>query len=145
MLVSVVKVGFGLAMLNVSDVDWPTAMLAAPNALASVGGEGVGTLIDADAVPLPPLSVAAIGLVVLFLVPAEVAVTLTLHVHEAPGASVTPLIPTIVFPGAALMLPPQVLVSPFGVATINPPGRPSAKLMLVSVVNVGFGLAMLNV
>ena len=145
MLVSVVNVGFGLAMLNVSDVDWPIRMLAAPNAFASVGAEGTGTLIDADAEVPVPLSVAPIAVVVLFLAPAEVAVTSTLHVHDAPGASVTPLIETVVLPVAAPMLPPQVLLSPFGVATFRPLGRPSAKLMLVSVVNVGFGLAMLNV
>ena len=146
MLVNVVNVGFGLAMLNVSDVDWPTAMLAAPNALASVGAEGTGTLTDADAVLPAPLCVELIFPVVLALVPAEVAVTLTLHVHDASGARLTLSIAMKVDPGLTLlMLPPQVLVSPFGDATTSPPGRLSAKLMLVNVVNVGFGLAMLNV
>ncbi len=144
MLVSVVNVGFGLAMLNVSEVDWPIRMLAAPNALPIVGGRGVGTLIDADAVPPTPLSVADIALVVLFFAPAEVAVTLMLHVHDAPGASVTAFIEMMVFPDVAPMLPPQVLLSPFGVATISPLGMPSEKLMLVSVVPA-FGLVTVNV
>ncbi len=55
MFVSVVNVGFGLPTVKVSEVDWPIRMLAAPNALLSVGGEGNGTLSDADAVPPAPL------------------------------------------------------------------------------------------
>ena len=116
-------------------------MLAAPNAFASVGADGTGTLIDADAVLPAPLCVELIFPVVLSLVPAEVAVTLTLHVHDASGASVTVSIAMKLAPGLTLlMLPPQVLLSPVGDATTSPAGRLSAKLMLVSVVNVGFGL-----
>ena len=71
--------------------------------------------------------------------------TLTFHVHDAPGAKVTVSIERKVAPATALMLPPQLLASPFGVATTSPPGRLSEKLTLVSVVNVAFGLVTVKV
>ena len=72
--------------MNVSVVVPFTTMLAAPNALAIVGG--ATTVRLAEAVPPVPPSVEVTALVVLFLAPAVVPVTLTVIVHEPlPGSA----------------------------------------------------------
>ena len=92
------------------------AMLAAPNVFAIVGGAMMVTL--ADAVPPVPPSVDVTAPVVLFRTPADVPVTLTEKVHEAPAARVAPERVMLLDPGAALIVPPpQVPVNPLGEAT----------------------------
>ena len=66
----------GLVMPKVSEVVPLSGMEAAPNDLAMEGG-GAMTDTLADAVPPVPPSVEVTAPVVLFLVPAEVPVTLT--------------------------------------------------------------------
>src|SRR5450755_2442110 len=111
------------------------------------GGGGGGdalTRIVADAMlPLPP-SRELTASVVLFCVPAAVAVTLTLNAHVAPGASVAPDSVTAPDPGVATMPPPpQLPVRPLGVATTRPPGSASLKPTPVNVV-VLFGLVIVK-
>src|SRR5450755_214494 len=111
------------------------------------GGGGGGdalTRIVADAMlPLPP-SRELTASVVLFCVPAAVAVTLTLNAHVAPGASVVPDSVTAPDPGVATMAPPpQLPVRPLGVATTRPPGSASLKPTPVNVV-VLFGLVIVK-
>ena len=62
---------FGLVSVNVSVVVPFTTMLAAPNALAIVGGATATTVRLAEAVPPVPPSVEVTALVVLFLAPAR--------------------------------------------------------------------------
>jgi hypothetical protein len=75
----------------------------------------------------------------------EVAVTLAENVHDAPDASeadarVTELAPAL----AVIVPPPQLPVSPLGVATTTPLGRLSVKLIPVNVEAVS-GFAIMKV
>jgi len=61
----------------------------------------------------------------------------TLKVQEAPTASVAPDKPILFDPAVAVIAPPpQVPVSPFGVATKRPAGSGSVKLTFVNGVPV---------
>ena len=83
----------GLVSVNVSVVVPFTTMLAAPNALAIVGGATAGgatTTRNATAVPPVPLSVEVTGLVVLLLRPPVVALTSTVTVQVPLAAMVPP-------------------------------------------------------
>ncbi len=82
---------------------------------------GVVTLTLADAVfPVPPF-VAVTAPDVFVKLPAAVAVTLMLKVHEEFVASVAPANEAFPDPATAVIVPPpQVPVNPFGVATTNP-------------------------
>src|SRR6476659_549571 len=118
-------------------------MLAAPNAFAMLGGPitvMLAVLLGAPA----PVSVDEIGPVVLFCTPAATPFTLSVMVHEAFAASVPPLKLTEPDPAAAVAVPPQVLVSPLGVATWRPAGSVSLNAIPVRA-NEVFGLLMLKV
>jgi hypothetical protein len=121
----------GFAMVNVSDVEAPTTTFEAPNDLLIVGGTTAPpavTVTLADAVPPEPPSIELTALVVLFIVPAVVAVTFTLNVHAALDASVAPVRPTLPEPAVAVIVPPpQLPVSPLGVATTRPAGNVSVN------------------
>lgn len=94
--------------------------------------------------PVPP-SIDAIAPVVLILLPAPVAVTLTENVHPALCASVAPdRLMTMVFCVAVIVLLPQLPLKPFGVAIARPDGSVSLKPMPVSAVDV-LGLLIENV
>src|SRR5947209_18421467 len=99
-------------------------MLAAPNALAMLGGPI--TVIDAVLLVAPaPLSFDEIGPVVLFCTPEDTPVTSRLMVQDAFAASVPLKRVTEPDPAAAVAVPPQVLVR-FGVAaTCRPAGSVS--------------------
>ncbi len=118
----------GLVMVNVNVVVPFSVTLATPNALLIVGG--ATTLIDAVllVVPVPP-SVEVTAPAVLFLVPAEVPVTLTEKTQEPPGF-IAPLERlTTLLPEVAVMVPaPQLPLRALGVATTNPAGIVSVKL-----------------
>src|SRR5262249_22620082 len=83
-------------------------------------------------------------LVVLFFVPADVAVTLRLMVHWVDATSVPPERLMEPEPATAVTVPPQTLLRLFGVATANPAGRLSVKAIPVRVM-VGSLLVMVNV
>ena len=79
--------------MNVSVVVPSTTMLAAPNALAIVGGATAGgatTTRNATAIPPVPPSVEVTALVVLGLRPPVVPVTSTVTVQVPPAAMVPP-------------------------------------------------------
>ena len=125
-----VKPMFGLLMLKVSDVVPFNGMLAAPNALVIVGG--LATVRTAVAVlPVPPF-VDETLLVVLTLVPDEMAVTLTVTVQLLLTAMVPADNVTLPEPAVAVTEPPQALVNAFGVATTSPAGRLSVNAMPLS-------------
>src|SRR6476661_2587525 len=103
-------------------------MLAAPNALAMLGGP-ITVMLAVLLVAPAPVSFDEIGPVVLFCTPACMPVTLRLMVPD---------------PAAAVVVPPQVLERPFGVATARPAGRVSENATPVSA-RLVFGLLMLKV
>src|SRR4249920_2359020 len=118
-------------------------MLAAPNALAMLGGPI--TVIDAVLLVAPaPVSFDEIGPVVLFCTPAATPVTFRLMVQEPFAASDPPVRLMEPDPAAAVVVPPQLLVSPFGVATARPAGRASENATPVSA-RLVFGLERLKV
>ena len=118
-------------------------MLAAPNAFAMLGGP-ITVMLAVLLVAPAPLSFDEIGPVVLFSMPAAMPVTFRLMVHEAVAANVPPVRLMEPEPAAAVVVPPQLLVSPFGVATANPAGNVSLKAMPVSPSDV-FGLLSVKV
>src|SRR5262249_45538374 len=121
--VSVVVV-FGLVRVKLSDVVPFNGMLAAPNALAIVGG--AITVIEAfEVLPVPPF--VELTETLLFFAPAVVPVTFTETVQDAPGARLAPDNDTEDDPLAAVAVPPQVLFRLAGVATTRPAGRASVN------------------
>src|SRR5689334_8866654 len=117
-------VAFGLVIVKVSVVVPFRLMVAAPNALAMLGGPI--TVTDAVLLVAPaPLSFDEIGPVVLFCTPAATPVTFRLTVHEAFAASDPPVRLIEPDPAAAVAVPPQLLVSPLGVGTTKPAGSVS--------------------
>jgi hypothetical protein len=116
----------GFVIVKVSDVVPFNGIVAAPKAFAIVGGKSTLTL--ADAVPPGPASVDPTLPVVLFFAPAVVPVTFTENEHDALAGIVPPVRVTLFVPAVAVIAPPpQVPVSPFGVATTNPAGNVSEK------------------
>ena len=133
-----VTVPLGLVMVKVSVVVPFKLMLAAPNALAMLGGP-ITVMLAVLLVAPAPLSVDEIGPVVLFCTPAETPVTFRLMVHEALAASEPPVRLIEPDPATAVTVPLQVVVRPFGVATCKPAGSVSLKARPVSA-SEAFGL-----
>lgn len=118
-------------------------MLAAPNAFAMLGGP-ITVMLAVLLVAPAPLSFDEIGPVVLFCTPAATPVTFRLIVHEALAANEPPVRLIEPDPAAAVTVPLQVVVSPFGVATCKPAGSVSLKAIPVSAIDA-FGFEMLKV
>src|SRR2546427_719413 len=140
-----VLVVFGLVTVKLSDVDPFTGMLAAPNALLSVGG--ATTVIEAFVVfPVPPS--VEVTCVLLFFTPAVVPVTSAENVHDDPAAgdavSVPPDRLMLPLPATAVIGPlPQEPVTLGVAATTRPAGRMSVKATPVSATLV-FGLLIVK-
>src|SRR5882724_6008341 len=117
-------------------------MLAAPNALMMTGGATTVTLA-LEVLPVPPS--VDVTCTLLFLTPAVVPVTFTDNVHEALTANVPPDRLTDPEPATAVAVPPQVLDSPFGVATTKPAGRVSVKATPVNAMVLATGFVMVKV
>ncbi len=133
--VSAAVLAAGLVMVKVSEVVPFSGTAGAPKALAIDGG--ASTLMLVEAVPPVPPSVEVTLPVVLFFVPAVVPVTFTAKVQEVLCARVAPVrLMTFVAWVAVIVPPPQLPVSPLGVATTRPAGRVSLKPMPVSEVVV---------
>ena len=133
---------FGLLILIVNDVPPFSAIVAAPNAFAIVGGPS--TVTDAFEV-LPAPAVADVTVTLLFFTPPAVPVTFTLKLHDALAANVAPERLTLPDPAEAVIAPPpQVPANPFGVATTKPAGSESVNATPVNV-DVEFGLFTANV
>ncbi len=132
----------GLVTVKVSDEVAFSAMLVGLKALLRVGGPSTFRL--ADAVPPAPPSVEFTLPVVLLFVPALVPVTFTENVHPVLAARVAPdklmLLDAAV---AVIVPPPQLPVSPLGVATTRPPGNVSLYPMPLSDV-LAFGLLIVK-
>jgi len=89
-----------------------------------------------------PLSVDVITPVVLFFAPVVVPVTFTEMLHEPLDARVPAARLTEPEPATAVVVPPQVLLRPFGVATSNPAG--SVSLNATPLRPIVFGLLMVK-
>ena len=118
-----------------------SGMLAAPNAFAIVAV--ATTVMEAfEVFPVPPS--VELTVTELFFTPAVVPVTLTETVQLALDAIVPPDKLTDPDPATAVAVPPQVLLSPLGVATTSPAGKVSVNATPFSVTFV-LGFWMLNV
>src|SRR5260370_14199384 len=133
----------GLVMVKVSEVEPFNGMLAAPNTLTMVGG--VATAIFAVAVlPVPPFVEETLpGVWMKFPDAGRVMFTVTVQVLLA--ATVPPVSEILPEPATAVATPPQVLVSPLGVATTSPAGKVSVKATPVSATALAPGLVMVKV
>ena len=137
------RVVFGLVMLKVRLVEPFSGMLAAPNDLVMVGG--VATVRFAVAVlPVPPL-VEETAPEVLVKFPEAVPVTLTTKVQLLLTAIVPPVSEMLPDPATAVAVPPQVLLSPLGVATTIPAGNVSVNATPVSATVLAAGFVMVKV
>ena len=131
----------GFVTVKVSVVVPFSGIVAAPNALVSVGG-AVTVRVAVEVLPAP-LSVA-VTVTLLTFEPPVVGVTCTLKVQEAEAARVAPDRLTEDEPAAAVIVPPpQVPVRPFGVETTRPAGNVSVNATPVSELPA-FGLLMVK-
>jgi hypothetical protein len=131
-----------LLILIVNDVPPFSAIVAAPNTFAIVGGPS--TVTDAFEV-FPAPAVVELTVTLLFFTPLAAPVTFTLNVQPALAANVAPARLTLPDPAKAVIVPPpQVPVNPFGVATAKPAGSESVNATPVNV-DVEFGLFTTNV
>src|SRR5260370_19716485 len=132
----------GLVMVKVSEVEPFNGMLAAPKALVMVGG--VATTRFAVAVlPVPPLVEETLP-VVFTKFPDAVPVIFTVRVQVLLAATVPPVSEILPEPATAVATPPQVLVSPLGVATTKPAGSVSVNATPVSATALTPGLVMVK-
>src|ERR1700722_4878962 len=133
--------GFALFTVKLSAVEPFNGTLAAPNDLISTGG---ATTVTAalEVFPVP----ASVDVVVteLFFTPAVTPMTSTEIVQEELTAKVPPARLTVEAPGAAVIVPVQVVIT-FGViVTFRPAGRLSVKAIPVSA-RLALGLAIVKV
>jgi hypothetical protein len=131
-----------LVIVKLSDVEPPTAIGEVPNALEIDGG--ATTVKSAEALsPVPPFADVTAP-EVLLLTPAVVPVTFTESVHDPPAVKDAPERLTFEEPASAMVVPPHVLLSPFGVDTSRPAGSGSLNPTPESAVPA-FGLVSVNV
>ena len=98
-----------------------------------------------DVFPVPALVEVTVTWFVAAPSVALVPVTFTEKVHEVEGARVAPARLTEVAPAVAVMVPPpQVPLTPLGVATASPPGKLSVKAIPFTV-RLVLGLLTTNV
>lgn len=102
-----------------------SGMVGAPNALVKVGA--LMTFNVPEAVfPLPPF-VELMLLVALVLAPSDVPLTSTLIVQVVLAPTVPPVKLIAEVFCVAVVVPPQVMVKPFGVLIFSPAGSTSLK------------------
>jgi len=130
-----------LLIVNVKLVLEPRVIELAPKALLMVGG--LATVMLAVLVfPVPPLVEPTVT--ELFFTPEFVPVTFTLMAHD-PLTAVVPFVrPTIPPPAAAVVVPPHVLLRPFGVATTSPAGKLSVNATPVRATVFSAGLVIVK-
>src|SRR5262245_31581141 len=102
------------------------------------------TVTESPPVAPGPVCVDVTAPVVVLLTPGAVPATLTENVHEPLAAAVPPVSEIVEPSGAAVTVPPQAFVAPFGFATASPAGSVSVIPTPVSPVDA-FGLWIVNV
>src|SRR5215467_8735539 len=133
----------GLVMVNCNDVVAFSAIVFGLNALAMLGG--LATVRFAVAVlPVPPF-VDETAPEVLVYCPDTLEVTFTATVQELFTAMLPPVRLMLVPPAVADAAPPQLLVSPFGVAATNPVGSVSLNATPASATVLAAGFVIVNV
>src|SRR5260370_1350216 len=130
-------------MVKVSEVEPPNGMLAAPKALMMAGGVTT-TRFAVAGLPVPPLVEETLP-VVFTKFPDAVPVIFTVRVQVLLAATVPPVSEILPEPATAVATPPQVLVSPLGVATTKPAGSVSVNATPVSATVLAPGLVMVKV
>jgi len=96
------------------------------------GAASFTNTLAVDVLPVPPF--VELTCTEFALRPAVLPVTSTESAQEAPAVKLTPVKLTVEEPAVAVAVPPQLFDKPFGVATTNPPGKVSIKVIPVSVV-----------
>lgn len=134
---------FGLEIEKLRVVEAPKRMGVVPKVLVMEGGATTVSVAVLEVVPVPP-SVDDTAPVVLFSTAAVDPVTFTEMVQLPLAAMVPPERLTEEAPAVAVGVPPQVLLKPAGVATINPAGSGSVKATPVKATAV-FGFVMVKV
>lgn len=118
--------GLGFVTVKLSVVDPSSVTEEAPKDFVMPGGAATVSVAVLLVVPAP-VSLEEIAPVVFDRSPAVVPVTLTDIAQDPLAASVAPDRLKLLAPGVAVMVPPQVLAAPFGVATTKPDGSASLK------------------
>lgn len=133
---------FGFVIAKVSDVEPPTGMFPAPNAITTVGALAIVSVAEA-VLPVPPF-VELTALVVSAYCP-EYPIAFTVTVHELFAATEPPVKLTELPPATAVAVPPQVFTNPLGVATQIPDGNEFVKAAPVSAELLAAGFVNVNV
>src|SRR5580700_7007805 len=133
----------GLLMVKLSEVEPFNASVAAPNDLVITGGLATVTLAVA-VLPVPPF-VELTAPEVLVKFPDTEPVAFTVSVQLLLAATVPPVSETLAEPATAVAVPPQVLVSPLGVATTIPAGNVSENATPVSATALAAGFVIVKV
>src|ERR1700722_290881 len=141
--VSATAFATGLLIVKLSEVEPFNGSVAAPNVLVIAGGLATVTLAVA-VLPVPPF-VELTAPVVFVKFPDAVPVTFTVRVQFPLAATVPPVSETLAEPATAVAVPPQVLVSPLGVATTNPAGNVSENATPVSATALAAGFVIVKV
>lgn len=128
---------FGFVSVKLTNVVPPTVVELGRNSLLMVGGLATKRLAVAK-FPVPPL-VDDTAPVVLSYSPVKDAVTFAVIVQVEFAVTVPPVRLTEPVPAVAVAVPPQLLVSPFGVATTRLAGNESVNWTPSRSVE-GFGL-----
>jgi hypothetical protein len=131
-------------MVNVRLVLAFSKIELAPKVLLMVGGVTTVSVAVLLVLPVPPFVELTVP-VVLFFTPELVPCTLTAIVHELLIATVPPVRLTLPLSAVAVVVPPQVLLRLFGVATTSPAGNVSVNATPVSATVLAAGLVMLTV
>jgi hypothetical protein len=133
---------FGLLIVKLSEVEAPSAILAAPKDFRTVGGATTITLAF-EVFPAPAF--AEVTVTLLFCTPAAIPSKFTVNVQEPLTASVAPARPTEEEPATAVMAPPpHDPVRPLGAETCSPAGKASVNAMPVRGMVFNTGLLIVN-
>jgi len=133
---------FGLLIVKLSEVEAPSAILAAPKDFRTVGGATTITLAF-EVFPAPAF--AEVTVTLLFCTPAAIPSTFTVNVQDPLTASVAPARLTEEEPATAVMAPPpHDPVRPLGAETCSPAGKASVNAMPVSGMVFNTGLLIVN-
>jgi len=133
---------FGLLIVKLSEVEAPSAILAAPKDFRTVGGATTVTFAF-EVFPAPAF--AEVTATLLFCTPAAIPSTFTVNVQDPLTASVAPARVTEEEPATAVMAPPpHDPVRPLGAKTCSPAGKASVNAMPVRGMVFNSGLLIVN-
>src|SRR6267154_1755513 len=133
---------FGLLIVKLSEVEAPSAILAAPKDFRTVGG---ATTITLAFEVLPAPAFAEVTVTLLFCTPAAIPSTFTVNVQEPPTASAAPArLTEEELATAVIAPPPHGPVRPLGAETCSPTGKASVNAMPVRGMVFNTGLVIVK-